>query len=80
MRRVEMKRKAVFFAAVVMLLVSFVPFSAIAAAEGSDASETVVIGYYSEPNLMDGAAEGEEKSGYCYDYIQEIASHAGFRY
>ena len=76
----EFKRKAAFLAAFVILLSSFASTPLSAEAAGSDISETVVIGYYSEPNLMDGAADGELKSGYCYDYIQEIASHAGFRY
>ena len=79
-RKIEAKKTFAFLAAFVILISCLAPFSGFAFAEEAAASETVVIGYYSEPNLMDGAADGEVKSGYCYDYIQEIASHAGLSY
>lgn len=41
---------------------------------------TVKIGYFSEPGMMNGAEEGADKSGYAYECLQEIAAHAGWKY
>ena len=42
--------------------------------------ETVRIGYFTEPNLMEGAEEGAYKSGYLYEYLQELSRYTGWRY
>ena len=49
-------------------------------AENAGAGRTVKIGYYSEPGMMNGAEPGVLKSGYAYEFIQEVANHAGWRY
>lgn len=46
----------------------------------ADAGRTVRVGYYSEPGMMNGAEPEATKSGYAYEYIQEIANRAGWRY
>ena len=46
----------------------------------ADAERKVRVGYYSEPGMMNGAELDAVKSGYAYEYIQEIANHAGWRY
>ena len=62
--------------AVLVLLMSFAP----AFAEDGETGKTVRMGYYPEAGMMDGAQEGETKSGYAYEYIQELASHAGWKF
>lgn len=46
----------------------------------ADAGRKVRVGYYAEPGMMNGAEPGAVKSGYAYEYIQEIANRAGWRY
>jgi len=44
-------------------------------------AKTVKVGYYfGNPSLMDGFADDERKSGFAYEYLQEIAVHAGWDY
>ena len=52
------------------------------ASSGADASgaETVIMGCYPDPGMMNIDAETGEKSGYAYEYAQEIAAHTGWRY
>lgn len=40
----------------------------------------VKVGYYQNENFQEGAADGEPKSGYSYEYLQKIASLTGWRY
>ncbi len=42
--------------------------------------KTVRVGYFSEAGMMNGVGEDETKSGYAYEYLQEIASIAGWKY
>lgn len=44
------------------------------------ALKTVRVGYYEARNFTEGAAEGAIKSGYGYEYLQHIASYAGWKF
>lgn len=57
---------------VLSLAVSF-PLSA-------ESSNTVRVGWYFGNMFQEGAAEGEVKSGYSYEYLQKIADYTGWRY
>ena len=60
-------------------------FSAAYAAETGNAAasadcDVIVMGCYPDPGMMDIKEDTLEKSGYSYEYMQEIAAHAGWRY
>lgn len=40
----------------------------------------VRVGYYANDNFQEGAAKGEVKSGYCYEYLQKLATLTGWKY
>ena len=67
-------RRWVCILTILVFLSSLLPVSE--AASGKN----VRIGYFTEPNLMDGAEEGAYKSGYIYEYIQELTDYTGWRY
>ena len=48
-------------------------------AVGSE-SKVVKVGYYANDNFQEGAYEGGTKRGYCYDYLQKIATITGWKY
>ncbi len=49
-------------------------------ADQQSETQTVRVGYYESRDFQEGAAEGERKSGYGYEYLQRVASYAGWRY
>ena len=51
-----------------------------ACAEENVHPKIVRLGYYEEENFQEGAAPGEYKSGYGYEYEQKIANFAGWKY
>lgn len=44
-----------------------------------NATATVKVGYYQSRNFQEGAEDGQPKSGYGYEYLQRIASYAGWQ-
>ena len=46
----------------------------------SDTGQKVKVGYYSKENFQEGTSDGTAKSGYGYEYIQEVASYTGWDY
>lgn len=46
----------------------------------ADKETTVVVGYTHLDNFEEGAKKGAHKSGYGYDYLQEVAQYAGWKY
>ena len=46
----------------------------------SASTQTIKIGYYESREFQEGASDGAVKSGYGYEYLQKVASYAGFRY
>ena len=61
------------------VLLVLTAFSGVAAAEDEE-KEVLRMGYYPDPGMMNGAEEGAEKSGYAYEYMQKIASQAGWQF
>ncbi|MDO4182846.1 MAG: transporter substrate-binding domain-containing protein [Coriobacteriia bacterium] len=51
-----------------------------AAAYADDAPKKVRVGYFPTKNFFEGAADGAEKRGYGYDYLQEVAHYANWEY
>lgn len=43
----------------------------------SATGEKVKIGYYPWEDFQEGTSDGTAKSGYSYEYIQEVASYTG---
>ena len=72
------KRIIAGFISLILVLSLFAAVGMPALADGSN--DKIRVGYYEEPNMLLGAADGEEKSGYSYEYIQKIASIAGWEY
>lgn len=44
----------------------------------AEAATTVKVGYYQSRNFQEGAEEGQIKTGYGYEYLQRVASYAGW--
>lgn len=49
-------------------------------ADGDSQREKIKIGYYENEKFQEGASEGEDKSGYSYEYLQKISSINGWKY
>ena len=43
-------------------------------------SETVRVGYYNNELFQEGSRDGEEKSGYAYEYYRKISEYTGWKY
>ena len=52
----------------------------LAAVVGAAESKTVRIGWYHSDLFQEGSTDGEEKSGYCYQYIQKVSDYNGWSY
>ena len=77
--RAEKHRFTAFFMAAVLLAGGSVgSFSEVYA--DSDKEEKVKIGYYPREDFQEGISDGTAKSGYGYEYIQEVASYTGWDY
>ena len=51
------------------------------AVNAADGTEQVVrVGYYPRKDFQEGTSDGTPKSGYAYEYLQQIASYTGWRY
>ncbi|MBO2517360.1 MAG: hypothetical protein CW338_08835, partial [Clostridiales bacterium] len=72
--------KYLLTAFIAALLLASLLMPSFAAPALADAGRTVRAGYFPEPGMLNGAAEGETKSGYAYEYMQEVAIRAGWRY
>ena len=61
------------------LMINFVscPYTVSAA---DDEGQTVRVGYYQRKNFQEGTSDGTPKSGYAYEYLQQIASYTGWNY
>ena len=68
--------KKTVLAALAFLLLPACIFPAYASVE----EDTIVMGCYPDPGMMNIDTVTFEKSGYAYEYMQEIAYHAGWRY
>lgn len=65
-----------------LLFALFIPSCAYAEepAQAQEEATTVVkVGYYPSRNFQEGAEEGQIKSGYGYEYLQRVASYAGWQ-
>ncbi len=48
--------------------------------DAKDKWKNVRVGYYESTRFQEGASDEEIKSGFGYEYLQKIASYAGWRY
>ena len=62
------------------LLYVIVPFTAEAAEVNAEQSRRVRVGWYNSEHFQEGDAELTRKSGYSYEYLQNIANYAGWEY
>ena len=62
------------------LLYVIVPFTAEAAEDNAEQSRRVRVGWYNSEHFQEGDAELTRKSGYSYEYLQNIANYAGWEY
>ncbi len=72
------KKIKVLFMALLLLLISFAPISA-DAAKPEPEQKTVRVGYILAVGYQEGA-EDEPKSGFGYEYYQQIAYYSGWKY
>lgn len=56
------------------------PSFALASQDESARSQTVKVGYYESRAFQEGASDGAVKDGFGYEYLQRVASYAGWRY
>ena len=68
---------------VLLLILSFIfvlPMDTASAVDAYKGGKTVRVGYFESPSFFNGAYEGGRKSGYGYEYLQEIANHTNWEY
>ena len=65
-------------AAVCMLLLMMLSTQSIICAESD--TKTVRVGYYPNEIFQEGAAEGEVKTGYGYEYYRKLSEYTGWKY
>ena len=69
---------------ILCLLLAFVWMSLVScpyAVNAADGEEQIVrVGYYPRKDFQEGTSDGTPKSGYAYEYLQQIASYTGWRY
>ena len=51
-----------------------------AAGVGKDKEKKVTVAYYLSDGFQEGGSDTENKSGYCYDFLQKIANYTGWKY
>lgn len=66
--------KIVFFLFMIVMLTSTSVF-----AEENDV-KTVRVGWYQSDMFQEGMDDDQEKSGYCYDYLQKVSNFTRWRY
>lgn len=64
---------------VFLLALSWKPAEAFAYV-GNGNGKVVKVAYYEAGNMMKGASEEEHKSGYAFDYLQQVAYITGWKY
>lgn len=62
------------------LLYVIVPFTAEAAEDEAEQSRSVRVGWYNSEHFQEGDADLGRKSGYSYEYLQDIANYTGWEY
>ena len=73
--------KLISVSILLVFLVMFWDTSISYAKKATDSSvKTIRVGYYENEDMMEGASPKAIKKGYSYEYIQKIASLAGWRY
>ena len=62
------------------LLSSAVPCSAASGGDEAERSRRVRVGWYNSERFQEGGAEQGRKSGYSYEYLQDVANYTGWEY
>ena len=78
-KRVWVVRRILWIILMVVMMVCCVGKNTFAQENGS-AEKEVRVGYYESSGFQEGAFDGEIKSGFGYEYLQKIASYAGWKY
>ena len=73
-------KRAKLFSLLLALVLALSSLGACVPARGESPVETLRMGCYPDPGMMNIDGETQEKSGYAYEYMQEIAVHTGWRY
>lgn len=47
---------------------------------GTNQAKVVTVGYYASHNFQEGASDSSVKSGYGYEYLQQISDYTGWQY
>ena len=61
------------------LMINFISLPYVVAAS-DEAEQIVQVGYYQRKDFQEGTSDGTPKSGYAYEYLQQIASYTGWNY
>ena len=67
-------------AAACLILLLLMPACAVSGAEPDRPGDTVRMGFFEFGGMFSGAADGTEKSGYCYEYMMQVSTYAGWNY
>ena len=71
------QRFLLFFLSLAYVTSLSIPMMALAEVE----PETVIrVGWYESDMFQEGMSDAEEKSGFCYNYLQKVADHTHWHY
>ena len=63
-----------------LLLFSALPLPAAAGGGDTDPGQKVRVGWYISERFQEGDAQQDRKSGYSYEYLQDVANYTGWEY
>ncbi|MBO4385072.1 MAG: GGDEF domain-containing protein [Clostridia bacterium] len=70
----------ILFSLLLTLLYFALPFSAAAVGAEAEQHQKVRVGWYISERFQEGEAEQDRKSGYSYEYLQDVANYTGWEY
>lgn len=72
--------RILLFLLLLTLLPSVVPSASAADGDEAEQSRRVRVGWYNSERFQEGEAEQGRKSGYSYEYLQDVANYTGWEY
>ena len=73
-------QKVILFSLLFSVLFTTAPVLCAGAANDTDNVEKVKVGWYISDHFQEGDADGNQKSGYSYEYLQDVANYTGWEY
>ncbi len=76
----RMIKRMFLFLFLFTFLLSTVPSFAATGGDTAEQSQRVRVGWYNSDRFQEGDAERDRKSGYSYEYLQDVANYTGWEY